>query len=620
MYCIDNEDVKLPDHEAAHCLLSLSQRSPCEESNIISPKSLVPRQPNTYPYLQSDLSTTVPKIQSNPSEVDQNQHDVYIKNDLTISRMGVNMSLSTSSAFNKTETKQRRNLMDSDAIDLSIPRNTSMSADTKDCSDSKMAKVTAHTSSYAGAAELLKSLMKLSDKVPAISPPSFDHLNLGPASCNEQQSNLTNNQMQSYLTERALQKSKMKLSQAYTLNVLDEKAGSKLQKESGGAYFSMLSKKLDHIEIIPKRRSSNLADQDDQQADKTQKEEQNVPESGATGDDQSLKEENKMEKCSNERGHDQAIIENPKENSVKVELHIINTPNEHAEHAKDANDQSGIETLAEIAANSVKLDAPKSNAVASLIPTTVNTLFITSNKSSPKLAQPIEHAPKNEISAKNIASEYLKLANKQDSAATADDSSASSDSDAMADGESKQSKRSSMMALGPDVLISARTVVVGEDGFKSKSSKSSELPMVALPRGSSSSNSSRSNVAFIQEDGGPSRCKLCPASFPKRHQLVIHMNIHYMNPERKYRCDSCGQNFQTQGRLQKHMRTETHNSKVSMAETQGHSKSKNPRPFECQDCSRAFRIHGRFSFRKGSNQQNKQHLIVVFIFIFPQAI
>lgn len=593
--CVDNEDVKLPDHEAAHCLLSLSQRSPCEELNI-SPKSLVPRQPNTYPYLHSNL-LTIPKTQSNPSEVNQNQHDVYIKNDLTISRMGVNMSTELStSVFNKTETKQRRNHMDSDAIDLTKPRSIPTSADIKDC-DSKTATATAHTSAYVGAAELLKSLMKLSDKVPAIPPPTFE-LNLGQVNCNEHQSNLTNNQMQSYLTERALQKSKIKLSQVYTLNAFDEKAGSKLQKESGSAYFSMLSKKLDHIEIIPKPRSMSLANQDEQHAEKNQKREQNSTENVTIGD-QSMKDENKIEKFTQEKGQDQAI-ECANEDTVKMELHIISSASETSDHAKDSNDQSGIETLAEIAANSVKLDASKSTKVASMriadVPTSVNTLFITSNKLSPKLALPIEHASKNEISAKNIASEYLKLANEQDSAATVDDSSASSDSDVMADGEGKPAKRSSMMSLGPDVLISARTVVVGEDGFKSKSSKSNELPMVALPRGSSSSNSSRTNVAFIQEiDEKISRCKLCPASFPKRHQLVIHMNIHYMNPERKYRCDSCGQNFQTQGRLQKHMRTETHNSKVSMAETQGHSKSKNPRPFECSDCSRAFRIHGHLA-------------------------
>lgn len=558
---------------------------------------MVPRQLNTYPYSHSDLSTE-PKTQSNSSEVDQNQHDVYIKNDLTISKMGVNMSLSAST-FNKIESKLKRNHTDSDAIDLSIPRNAPMPADSKDC-DIKAAKVTTHTSSYAGAAELLKSLMKLSDKVPAISPPSFD-LNLGPVSCNEQQLNLTNNQIQSYLTERALQKSKIKLSQVYTLNVFDEKAASKLQKESGGAYFSMVSNKLDRVEIIPKLRSVHLAGQNDQNAEKHENEEREKCTTGiVVSGEQSMKADNKMEKLSIEKGHGHEFVEHAKDTSVKVELHIINTPSEHAGHAKDANDQSGIETLAEIAANSVKLDASELSTVVPMritdVPTSANTLLITSNKPSLKGNQPIEHGSKSEISAKHIASEYLKLANKQDNAAAGEDNSASSDSDVMTDGESKQTKRASMMPLGPDLLISARTVVVGEDGFKSKSSKSNELPMVALPRGGSTSNPSRANVAFIQEDGGPSKCKFCKKSFQKTHQLVIHMNIHYMNPERKYRCDSCGQNFQTQGRLQKHMRTETHNSKVSMAENQGHSKSKNPRPFECSDCSRAFRIHGTFHF------------------------
>lgn len=118
--------------------------------------------------------------------------------------------------------------------------------------------------------------------------------------------------------------------------------------------------------------------------------------------------------------------------------------------------------------------------------------------------------------------------------------------------------------------------------------------MVALPRGNSTTTTARPNVPYIPEDGGPVRCSLCPASFPKSHQLVLHMNIHYMNPERKFRCDSCGLNFQSQARLQKHMLSETHSSKVNIAETQGNSTS-NPRPFECVDCSRAFRIHGHLA-------------------------
>lgn len=581
-FCLaDNEDAKLPDHEAAHCLLSLSQRSPCEESNV-SPKSLVPSQPTTYPYVQSDI-ITAPKIQSNKLEFTANQHDGFTKTDPVISKMGVNLSpeiCAAATSKTPTENKSKRITASSDAIDLSKPRNVPNTSESRD----PETKSTTQTS-YAGAAELIKSLMTLSDKVPAISSPSYD-LNLTPSSCNGQSPNLTNNMhLQTYLTERALQKSKMKLSQVHTLNAFDEKSGHKSFKESGGAFFSMLSKKLDHIDISPRPRSVIAANSDRNDAKITEikpKNEQNLPENMSL-DNQPIKDDVKIQMPQEK----EQTIENPDKDAVKIELRIAKPDDETLDLIKGINDQSGMETLAEIAANSVKLDASKStdtpvsvaNRDASI--STQKSLSIQNDQNSRK-----------ESSAKNIASEYLKLANEQDN-----DSSTSSDSDAMTDSGSKQVRRSSVMSLvpGQEVLISARTVVVGGDGFKSKSANASDLPRVALPRGASSTAASRTNVAFIQEDGGPSRCSLCPASFPKSHQLVLHMNIHYMNPERKFRCNSCGIPFQTQGRLQKHMRSETHSSKVNIVETQGNSTSKNPRPFECADCSRAFRIHGHLA-------------------------
>lgn len=595
----DNEDAKLPDHEAAHCLLSLSQRSPSEEMHI-SPKSLISATTITYPYNHSDLTNaTVPKLQSNLSEFNV---EAFNRTDSIISRMGVNLPNDFSTAVSSKafkDSKTKRLNMNTDVIDLSKPRSGVSTTENRE-SDCR----TTTPVSYAGAAELLKSLMTLSDKVPAISPPAFD-LNLGPVTCNGQQSNLTNNQhLQTYLTERALQKSKMKLSQVHVLNAFDEKSGHKFMKEPGTAFFSMLSKKLDHIEISPKPRSVIMANQEisrtDNKTSETQpKHELNVPEIVTDDDDQPMKEEI-VEKVSVDSGASHTI-ESGENDAVKIELHIAKPSDETLDLAKNINDHSGMETLAEIAANSMKLDAssvskPKvSTQDTELTPNTPNaSTIVESDKLSPKPASlPSELASQKEISAKNIASEYLKLANEQDAAV--DESSASSDSDAMAESDSKHVRRSSVMSLGPDVLISARTVVVGEDGFKSKSSNANDLPMVALPRGSLANNSSRTNVAFIQEDGGPSRCTMCSASFPKSHQLVLHMNIHYMNPERKFRCNSCGINFHTQGRLQKHMRSETHNSKVNMVETQGSSTSKNPRPFECSDCNRAFRIHGHLA-------------------------
>ncbi|XP_055310009.1 serine-rich adhesin for platelets-like [Sitodiplosis mosellana] len=598
----DNEDAKLPDHEAAHCLLSLSQRSPCEESNV-SAKSLVPSQPTTYPYVQSDL-ITAPKInQSNKSEFTLSLHDGFSKTtDTVISKMSIHLSpeisaTATAAAISSkilTETKSKRiTTASSDAIDLSKPRNVpNASSSSSSSSESRdmETKSTMTQPSYVGAAELIKSLMTLSDKVPAIPSPSYD-LNLTPASCNGQQPNLTNNMhLQTYLTESALQKSKMKLSQVHTLNAFDEKSSHTFFKESGPAFFSMLSKKLDHIEISPRPRSVITANLDRNDAKMTMtetkptKNEQCLPENMSI-DNQAVNDDAKMN-ISSEKGH---IIENPDKDTVKVELHIAKPTDETLDLAKGINDQSGMETLAEIAANSVKLDASKAAE------TSVAIHDASSSAHKALSATQSDKTVRKESSAKNIASEYLKLANEQDNAI--DDSSTSSDSDAMTDSGSKQVRRSSVMSLvpGQDALMSARTVVVGEDGFKSKSANASDLPRVALPRGTSTAAVSRTNVAFIQEDGGPSRCSLCPASFPKSHQLVLHMNIHYMNPERKFRCNSCGINFQTQGRLQKHMRSETHSSKVNIVETQGNSTSKNPRPFECSDCSRAFRIHGHLA-------------------------
>lgn len=618
-YCFsvytDNEDAKLPDHEAAHCLLSLSQRSPGDESNV-SPKSLVPRQPTTYPYeqypyVQSDL-TTAPNTQTNTSsEFTPNQPDGFIKSDAIISKVGLSPSNDANVAASSktpTETQLKRiNAMNTDVIDLSKPRSASTSSESKD-SDSKPATPT----SYTNAAELLKSLMKLSDKVPSISQPSLD-FNLGsPVSSNGQPPNTTNAMLlQNYLTESALQKSKMKLSQVHTLNAFDVKSGHKFFKESGTPFFPMLSKKLSHIEISLKPRSVIMANLEKARKDNKIGEAQsnsdlsNPPEKMPVNENQSMREDATDKVALENSSVNNLVTETAENDAVKIELHIAQPS---TESPKSINDQSGMDTLAEIAANSVKLDATKSadtTAAAAQTRDASSSVNQSSSNASGKLspkssAAQSESISRKEISAKNIASEFLKLASEQDHAI--DDSSASSDSDAaMVDGgggsTTKQMRRSSVMSLvpGQEVLMSARTVIVGEDGFKSKSSNANDLPVVALARGSSSNNASRTNVAFIQEDGGPARCTLCSASFPKSHQLVLHMNIHYFNPARKYRCAQCGINFHTQGRLSKHLRSDTHSSKASMVETLGNSTSKNPRPFECVDCDRAFRIHGHLA-------------------------
>lgn len=620
--CVDNEDAKLPDHEAAHCLLSLSQRSPGEEAT--EPKSLVPRQPTTYPYVQSDL-TTAPKTQTNTPEFNPNQppqHDGFIKSDAVISKISLSpsndASVATGSKTPTDTTKLKRVIVNSDVIDLSKPRSVSSSSEGKD-TDSKPSTPSTPTS-YGTTAELLNTLMKLSDKVPATPQPSLD-FNMTPASSNGQQPNTTNNMhYQNYLTERALQKSKMKLSQVHTLNAFDDKPGHKFFKESGSAFFPMLSKKLDHIEISLKPRSVIMANLDKARKDSKVPESQlkidtNPPEklsNTTTIVDQSIARDEPEERVTPEtsaRSPTASETVGDKNAAVKVELHIAKPSSiETCDISKSINDQSGMDTLAEIAANSVKLDATESaeaaaaaqsrdaSSSANVAPFTASAQQPSPKPSAAAAAAAVssESVSRKDISAKNIASEFLKLANEQHH--TIDDSSASSDSDAMTESINKH-RRSSVMSLGsgPEMLISARTVIVGEDGFKSKSANANDLPVVAMPRGSASNNASRKSVAFIQDDGGPVRCKLCSSTFPKHHQLLLHMHIHVMAPEAKYRCDSCCLSFQTQNRLTKHLRSEAHSSKANMVGSLGTSKSKNPRPYECSDCDRAFRIHGHLA-------------------------
>uniref|UniRef100_A0AAG5D8H2 Uncharacterized protein n=1 Tax=Anopheles atroparvus TaxID=41427 RepID=A0AAG5D8H2_ANOAO len=106
-----------------------------------------------------------------------------------------------------------------------------------------------------------------------------------------------------------------------------------------------------------------------------------------------------------------------------------------------------------------------------------------------------------------------------------------------------------------------------------------------------------------QEDGGRPVCEICNKKFHKLSQLSIHMNIHYM--ERKYRCEPCGTSFRSQGLYLKHERSATHRNKVSMTTTFGVATDTNPRPFYCRDCEVGFRIHGHLA----KHLRSKMHVL-----------
>lgn len=179
-------------------------------------------------------------------------------------------------------------------------------------------------------------------------------------------------------------------------------------------------------------------------------------------------------------------------------------------------------------------------------------------------------------SAKNVASEYLKLT-QQKIPRTHDDST---------DGLSDQESQESPAALLP------QTVVVGEDGLRKKP------PTVGNLGGSE-----KMLYSHMQDDTGRPVCVVCSKVFQKASQLRIHMNIHYM--ERKYRCEACGVSFRTQGHLQKHERSVSHQNKVNMTSTFGVPTAENPRPFHCKDCDIAFRIHGHLA----KHLRSKMHVL-----------
>lgn len=156
----------------------------------------------------------------------------------------------------------------------------------------------------------------------------------------------------------------------------------------------------------------------------------------------------------------------------------------------------------------------------------------------------------------------------------------------------------------------ARTVIVGEEGFKTKpksnsgniSASSSDSPAISAPSSSSTSTSSSGSYTTprvgppppppIVNDARPT-CNVCQKTFQRQHQLTLHMNIHYM--ERKFKCEPCAISFRTHGHLQKHERSEAHKNKVMMTSTFGAPNPSNPRPYECTDCKIAFRIHGHLA-------------------------
>lgn len=473
-------------------------------------------------------------------------------------------------------------------------------------------------------ANLLSSLVLITDKIPVTTNEITNY--------SEQVLGDDNNvSYQEYLTERALQDNKMKQSQ---MNRSQQKFLNMVrtqQKHGGGPVggsLLMINEKLhgsSNFDVIPKNPQMDVVpnviisfkhlqqqQQQQQQSDIKECKIDNIK-------NIILETTSKFEPESDSKLQKPMLLNEVIRSIPGNEAITITTSNTTATISlNEENEISGMETLAEIAAHSVKLDT--SNHQMPIIPasTSNNNIIINTNSSS-------SSNNNNTDNAKSVASEYLKLTktkanlsnnnnnNTNNNSVIKSDESNNSDQEAGAVIPTatattsittplttstplnvlmdKQLKKSAQ----PDNKLNkvvARTVVVGEDCFKNPN-----------PNTTNATNDFNSYTRVIQEDGGRPICIVCNKKFQKISHLRIHMNIHYM--ERKFRCDACAVSFRTQGHLLKHERSLSHHNKVSMTTTFGVATVTNPRPFKCKDCKIAFRIHGHLA----KHLRSKMHVL-----------
>lgn len=502
--------LRLPEHEAARCLLYLSQTPP---GNAAMP-NLIPGRPMTYPYGVQMSQILVQKLSDPPSASRfisfqtttpfeySSKHDQYYANPK------VSLISPKFEDFNSMP------------IDLTKPRDTPQSTHEVHSSVQK------HSSdvdgiTLKGPAGFLTTLVSNTDKL-------LSHHQAVPQMADE------NVFMQTYLTERALQDSKIKQSQMYrqqaissTLNTTSSSLLSKVAvTETENRRTSVTSSQTFRINTITVVTSSSVL-------------------SGSDKKIHSIMSTTSQNKPLPIVEKDTVNSQNGNFRDVVVEKIIS------AENRFDRNDDntSGMDTLAEIAASSDKLVITQNRIK----------VVETENVNVPSGQQSAN-------SAKSVASEYLKMVSAEFNKAHQYKSDREESDESESEGESGPIKP-------PEFGGVLGRKIIGDDGFKG--------------------NAPDFNVVQLIQEDGRSTCSICHKTFPKPSQVRMHMNIHYM--ERKFRCEPCAVSFRTQGHLQKHERSEQHKTKIRMTSTFGNVTTSKPRPFECFDCNIAFRIHGHLA-------------------------
>lgn len=597
-------------------LLSLSQTSPNCTNSIPSPNMLIPGQPISHAYVSGFSAESS-------------------------SQNSMSLSLKPKQSFDdqntKTEAKSEQDLNDTQPMDLTKPR-VEPKIEERRPKFKIAAPIAPPVPTYANPAGLLNTLMSNTDKVPALhqaipSPltPGVEY-SLTPM-VDESIINTNNAHMQSYITEQAMHKNKMRLSQinsndkfnntttTATINIRPRKVlvasnlsfNEKLPTYYGKPtdVFDQLKRSDIHLKSFEQqqqqrnhRHSVDDCDKPLQLQNLTLKQRKismplmNVIDLNTKTKqpielaiEKRMKNENANSNSNSLQEPEQRItITQSSETVFRIELSpaIVN----------NSDDQSGMDTLAEIAASSLKLDTTKS-PIKTPQKNPTNLSIMSENANA---------APEN--SAKNVASEYLKMtsaeyqkAHQSGNDANVNDErtknfnlieenssnfeSFGNESPLKKFGQSLQADRSSPATA--TAMISTRTVIVGDDGLKPKAANSNNLnkiPVVQFPL--ASNPTATATPANRGVDGGRSVCPIpnCSKTFLKEHQMRLHMNIHYMNPHH-FKCETCYLSFRTQGLLRKHERSEEHMKKANDQVT-----ASNPRPHKCIDCNIAFRKKG----------------------------